>query len=130
MTGETDLATLLHEMSPKLNDGRYVFTQVETEAPAGADPIVTVREHEGLTLVVAQEQADELELAYDYVAAWITLEVPSSLDAVGLTASVSRALTEDGISANIVAGFTHDHVFVSYDRAGDAMNALNLLTIA
>lgn len=128
MTGERDLAALLRSLSPRLNDGRYVYTQVRTGVPAGADPVVLVREDEGVTLVLAQMQADELDLAYEFVAAWITLEVHSALDAVGLTAAVSHVLTGEGISANVVAGYTHDHVFVPLDRADDAMRALATLS--
>jgi len=117
LTGEIDLDTLLRGLSPRLNSGRYVYTQVQTGAPAGADPVVVVREDEGLTLIMTQEQADELDLAYDFVAAWITLQIHSALEAVGLTAVVSRVLTDAGISANVVAGYTHDHVFVPHDRA-------------
>jgi len=95
--------------------------------PAGADPVVVVREDEGLTLIMTQEQADELDLAYDFIAAWITLQIHSALEAVGLTAVVSRVLTDAGISANVVAGYTHDHVFVPHDRASDAMRALATL---
>jgi len=127
VTGEIDLDTLLRGLSPRLNSGRYVYTQVQTGVPAGADPVVVVREDEGLTLIMTQEQADELDLAYDFVAAWITLQIHSALEAVGLTAVVSRVLTDAGISANVVAGYTHDHVFVPHDRASDAMRALATL---
>jgi len=128
LAGENDLAALLQGLSPRLNDGRYVYTRVHTGVPAGADPIVVVREDEGLTLVLTQEEADRLDLAYEFVAAWITLQVHSALEAVGLTAAVSQVLTEAGISANVVAGYTHDHVFVPLQRADDAMRALATLT--
>ncbi len=72
--------------------------------------------------------ADRLDLAYEFVAAWITLEIHSALEAVGLTAAVSRVLTRAGISANVVAGYTHDHVFVPLERADDAMRALTTLS--
>lgn len=127
MIGEIDLDTLLRGLSPRLNSGRYVYTQVQTGVPAGADPVVVVREDEELTLIMTQEQADELDLAYEFVAAWITLQIHSALEAVGLTAVVSRVLTDAGISANVVAGYTHDHVFVPHDRASDAMRALATL---
>jgi hypothetical protein len=127
LTGEIDRGTLLRALSPRLNSGRYVYTQIQTGVPAGADPVVVVREDEGLTLILTQEQADELDLAYDFVAAWITLQIHSALEAVGLTAAVSRVLTDAGISANVVAGYTHDHVFVPHDRASDAMHALATL---
>jgi hypothetical protein len=92
--------------------------------PAGVDAAATVREDEGLTVVLSRPDADRLGLTYDFVAAWITLTVDSSLAAVGLTAAVSGVLTDAGISANVIAGFTHDHLFVPVDRADDAMRAL------
>jgi hypothetical protein len=92
--------------------------------PAGVDPAATVREDEGLTVVLSRPDADRLGLTYDFVAAWITLTVDSSLAAVGLTAAVSHVLTDAGISTNVIAGFTHDHLFVPVDRADDAMRAL------
>jgi len=125
--GETDLEALLRDMSPRLNPGRYVYTQVDA-VPAGADPVVVVREDEGLTLVITQERADELCLPYDFVAAWITLEIHSALEAVGLTAAVARALSDAGIAANAVAGYGHDHLFVPAERARDAVRALSALT--
>jgi len=128
VAGEKDLGRLLAGMSPRLHAGRYVYTQVQRRVPPGVDPVVVVREDEGLTLVLAQEEADASGMPYEYVAAWITLEVHSALEAVGLTAAVSRALAEAGISANVVAGFAHDHVFVPYERAADALRALDALT--
>lgn len=48
----------------------------------------------------------------------------SSLEAVGLTAAVAARLAEPGISANVVAGFFHDHVFVPWARREEAVEAL------
>lgn len=127
MAGETNLQALLRTMSPVLNDGSYVFSIVESDIPSGVHPVVTVREKEGLTLVVEQSEADAAGLSYEYVAAWITLEVHSALEAVGLTAAISNALTDAGISCNVVAGYTHDHLFVPHDRAQDALAALRSL---
>lgn len=124
----TDLSELLSGLSPRLNAGRYVFVQAVAGIPPGTEPIATVREDEGLTLVLSQQQADEEALPYTFVAAWITLEVRSALEAVGLTAVVSTALAEAGISANVMAGFSHDHLFVPYERAADAVRVLTALT--
>jgi ribosomal protein S18 acetylase RimI-like enzyme len=120
-----DLATLLRTLSPRLHEGAYVFTTVDD--PAGVDPVVTVREDEGLTAVVRREQADALGLPYSYVGGWITLDVRSALDAVGLTAAVSRALAAASISANVVAGHHHDHVFVPHDQREAAVRVLSAL---
>jgi hypothetical protein len=123
-TGETDLALLLASMSPELHDGSYVF--VVDEARGGReDAVVVVAEAEGTTLVLQRERADELGLPYAFVASWITLRVHSALDAVGLTAAFAAALTDQGISANVVAGYFHDHLFVPEARRDDAMRALH-----
>ncbi|MFD3652092.1 ACT domain-containing protein [Streptomyces sp. 24-1644] len=128
MTGERDLRTLLKSMRPELNPGRYVFTTVpDGEVPEGASPVVTVTEREGLTLVLPEAEADAAGLAHDYVAGWITLRVHSALDAVGLTAAVALALTDAGLSCNVVAGYHHDHLFVPYERAAEAVGVLERL---
>ncbi|MET8542759.1 ACT domain-containing protein [Kitasatospora sp. NPDC092039] len=124
MAAERDLATLLRGMSPQLNPGRYVYCTLPARVPAGMRPVVTVAEPEGVTMVVAQEEADALGLRYEYVAAWITLRIHSALEAVGLTAAVSGRLAEEGISCNVVAGFHHDHLFVAADDADRAVRAL------
>ena len=48
----------------------------------------------------------------------------SALEAVGLTAAVSAALTRHGISANVVAAYYHDHIFVPAEDAERALLAL------
>jgi hypothetical protein len=55
----------------------------------------------------------------------ISLTVHSSLDAVGLTAAFSSKLAEHGISANVFAGYYHDHIFVQSELAQSAIEALN-----
>ncbi|MEW2157937.1 ACT domain-containing protein [Streptomyces sp. NPDC007189] len=127
MTGETDLQTLLRDLRPELNPGRYVFTMAEGGVPSGVTPVVTVAEQEGLTLVVPQAEADAAGMAYDYVAGWITLRVHSAPAAVGLTAVVSRALADAHLSCNVVAGFHHDHLFVPYEDAEHAVEVLRRL---
>lgn len=127
VTGESDLRVLLSGLRPELNPGRYVYVTSDGAVPEGARPIVTVREAEGLTLVLPQAEAAAARLPYSYVAGWITLRVHSALEAVGLTAAVSLALTDAGISCNVVAGFHHDHLFVPYDRAAEAVAVLETL---
>ncbi|MCX5213242.1 ACT domain-containing protein [Kitasatospora sp. NBC_00240] len=127
MAGEMDLAKLLGGMRPHLNPGRYVYCTLPAKVPAGMRPVVTVAEPEGVTVVVSQQEADELGLRYEYVAAWITLQIHSALAAVGLTAAVAGRLAEVGISCNVVAGFHHDHLFVAADDAEAAVRALEEL---
>jgi hypothetical protein len=125
LAGETQLSALLSSMSPELHSGEYVFTSnPDAAVPAGAAPVVTVAEEEGLTMVLRKKDADRLGLGYDYVAGWITLRVHSALEAVGLTAAVSAALAREGVSCNVVAGFYHDHLFVPHDSAAQAVRLL------
>lgn len=125
MSGETQLSVLLSSMRPQLHAGEYVFASIaDTAIPAGAAPVATVAEEEGLTLVLPKAEADRLGLGYEYVAGWITLRVHSSLEAVGLTAAVSDVLARSGLSCNVVAGFYHDHLFVPHDSATLAVKLL------
>ena len=128
MAGETALATLLRSMSPHLNDGDYVFcTLPDNHIPQGCEVIGSFREQEGLTLIVERQQAEQAGLNFDYVAAWITLNVHSALEAVGLTAAFASALGKAGISCNVIAGYYHDHLFVGRADAERAMHVLRQL---
>lgn len=64
------------------------------------------------------------DLSYSYAAAWITLTIHSSLEALGLTSAFSNALAAEGISCNVVAAYYHDHIFVA---KGDAERAIMVL---
>lgn len=123
-----DLDLLLAGMRPSLQPGRYAFT---TLPPGQAlDPtcvVASIREAEGLSLVLAEADALALGLPIAFTAAWITLDVHSDLAAVGLTAAFSQALAQAGIGCNVVAGTIHDHIFVPLAQAGDAMAVLGTL---
>jgi hypothetical protein len=128
MAGETSLQTLIRSMSPDLNDGDYVFCSVANAgALNGVEALGSFREREGLTVILERQQAEALGLTFDYVAAWITLNVHSALEAVGLTAAFASALGQAGISCNVIAGFYHDHLFVGKDDAHKALSVLRQL---
>lgn len=48
----------------------------------------------------------------------------SALAAVGLTAVVSAALAQAGISCNVIAGYHHDHLLVPLDSVEEALTIL------
>ncbi len=122
------LPELLATMAPALNPGRWAWcTRRDGIVPAGVDPVATMREPEGLTVVVAERDAVAHGWTIAFRAAWITLRVHSDLAAVGLTAAFARALGDAGIACNVVAGAHHDHLFVPMARASDAMAALHAL---
>jgi hypothetical protein len=112
------------DLDPLRRPGEFVV--VATDDATGAEAVV--REDEGQTVVLPRERADELGLPYDYVAAWITLQVASTLEQVGLTALFSRALADAGMSCNVLAGLHHDHLLVPAERADEAVELLRGLT--
>lgn len=128
MTGETNLQALLAALHPVLRDGEYVYVLWPHGRTLEPGIEAAVREAEGLTVVLARERADALGLPYDFVASWITVEVHSELEAVGLTTAVGKALAEAKISCNVLAGFHHDHLLVPVADAPRAVEVLHELS--
>ena len=125
MSGEKDLQLLLKSMKPEHNLGDYVFCKVEKLGNLNLDEVEMVfKEKEAITLILKKEIADKLNLEYSMTMSWITLSVHSSLEAVGLTAAFSKALSDNGISCNVVAAFYHDHIFVGKKDTEKAMQIL------
>jgi hypothetical protein len=102
-------------LAPVFDPVEYAFETV-AEAPALGDAFALIREAEGVTVIRPGK-------------GWarITLGVVSSLAAVGLTARVAESLAAHGISANMVAAFHHDHVFVPWRRRDEALKILDNL---
>jgi len=130
MSGEKDLARMLQHMEPFLNKGEYVFCVVPTDKPGipMGDVIGWFREVEGMTVVLNREVADKHHLTYDFIASWITLNVHSSLEATGLTAAFSTALSRENISCNVIAAYYHDHIFVNKKDGEKALEILKKLS--
>jgi hypothetical protein len=129
MSGEKDLQKLLKSMKPELNEGEFVFCKIETLDALNLNDIeMLFREKEAITLILKKEKADELKLEYSVIMSWITLSVHSSLEAIGLTAAFSNALSQKGISCNVVAAFYHDHIFVNKKEAEKAMEVLSMFS--
>jgi hypothetical protein len=125
MEGEINLNTILENLNPVLNEGKYVFTKVDSLEQVPFSKILFLfKEKEGITVVLEKHFAEELNLHFSYIASWITLEVHSSLAAVGLTAAFSQALGNANISCNVVAAYLHDHIFVDENDALKAMDVL------
>ncbi len=117
LSGETDLGALIRSMAPRLFEQPYDFAVLSGEE--SADAFALIREDEGTTAIIASPAGEW---------ARISLTVHSSLDAVGLTAAITTTLTAEGISANVVAGAHHDHLFVQWHRRHDAMRVLAQLS--
>ncbi len=132
-TGITDLSRLLRDMRPSLHPDSFVYCTMAFNDPATSlarSAQGAFREEEGLALILEKRAADSAGLVYGPVMRMITLNVHSALEAVGLTAAVSAALTQADISANVVAAYYHDHVFIPQADAERALHALEQLTKA
>jgi hypothetical protein len=126
MSGETDLSTLLQTLQPELSAEAFVFVNVPyAVSPTQlANALMVYKEDEGTTLILESSFASNEGFAVDSIFKRITCNVHSSLDAVGMTAVMSAALTKANISANVVAGYYHDHIFVPAGRADEAIAVL------
>lgn len=127
MNGERDLAVLLSSMEPELLQQEFIFaTFPDGHYGDGAHlfPVGAFQEKEGLTLIIPKQAAQNNNIKVDTILKCISLKVHSSLEAVGLTAAISKVLADKNISANVVAGYFHDHVFVPLADAENAMTTL------
>lgn len=125
MSGETDLDTLLHSLSAKLDSGLFVFsTLASRDIPAGLSPRMMFQEGEGTTLILLKDEAEAHGIAYEFPCRMITLDVHSSLEAVGFIARIAGELAKAGMGVNPVSGFFHDHLFVPDGRQDEALTIL------
>ncbi|WP_095083970.1 ACT domain-containing protein [Mesorhizobium sophorae] len=129
MAGETNLKTLLASMTPELLAGTYVFATLApgVAQPEGLDPVMIFREREGVTLIVTEGAASAAGLAASFRCRMVTLNIHSSLEAVGFLAAITTRLAAAGMGVNPVSAFYHDHLFVSADRAEEALDLLRQL---
>jgi hypothetical protein len=121
---EHDLEAQLAKLSPRLNVGEYVFLTHKGHLPVNVRPLAYFHEWEGESVVLRVEQAETIGLKYGATYAWITLDVHSALESVGLTAAVTGALAKASIPCNVIAAIHHDHLFVPF---ADRERALKLL---
>ncbi len=121
MPGEINLEDLLRDLDPALDADEFVFCSVPEIA---GHPVCVFREREGITLVLRRAEAERLGVTFTFPCRMITLNVHSSLEAVGLLAALTAALAARGISVNAVSAYYHDHLFVPVARAEEAFEAI------
>jgi hypothetical protein len=129
MAGEKDLAKLLGGMDPRLHEEIYVFATVppDESLPCSLQPTMVFREAEGLTAIIPEAEAQDAGIDGIFRCRMITLEIHSSLEAVGFLAAVTAKLAAAGMGVNPVSAFHHDHLFVPADRAQEAFALLQAL---
>ncbi|TGQ07721.1 MULTISPECIES: ACT domain-containing protein [unclassified Mesorhizobium] len=129
MSGETDLRKLLASMTPRLYPEVHVFATLPPDAilPEGVEPVMRFVEREGTTLILTESQAKAAGVAGTFLCRMITLDIHSSLEAVGFLAAITTRLAAAGMGINPVSAFYHDHLFVPAERAEEAMAILRQL---
>lgn len=130
MSGEIDLGRILGSLAVRQREGVFVFATIPPGDPLPDVAIAAmVSESEGTSLVIARDIAEEAGLAFEFEAAWLTLVTHTSLEAIGVTASLTTALAVHGIPCNVIAGFHHDHVLIPIDRVDDAIRAIDMVRV-
>jgi hypothetical protein len=116
-------------MRPEISGDSFVFctTKADIGQIIELDPWAIIKEEEGYTFILTKNSAEKNSITYEEIYKRITLNVHSSLDAVGLTAVVSTELAKSNISANVVAGYYHDHIFIQAEKAEIALRILKQL---
>lgn len=125
MSGERNLDRLLHHLAPELHDGVHVYCSfADHRLPDGLQPLCTFREAEGLTAIVERSQAVAAGVPFVFEARLVTLTIHSSLEAIGLLATVATRLAAVGIPCNAIAAYHHDHILVPVAQADQALSVL------
>lgn len=122
-----DLDEILANLSPQLHEGSYAIVLVD-RPPAGVTAYMTLSEQEGVTMLLAREDADRLGLTYEAPVAWITLGVYRSIVALGFVPTLTTALYQKRIPAVATVGRFHTHLFVPEIEAEAAMKVLTRLS--
>lgn len=129
--GELSLSILLSTLTTTLHAPTYVFITFPPSSSAlsihPGDIQLLFKEAEGVTIVTTLEVAQEQKLEYSFPCKMITLDVQSSLEAVGFMAIIAGKLAKRGMGVNPVSGFWHDHLFVPLGREEEAVEALREL---
>ncbi len=127
-SGETDLDNLIRNMQPVLEEEELVLCSL---SPTRAEEFLVLCqgyyiEREGITVIIGKHLADLNDLAYELIFKRITMNVHSSLTAVGFLARITDVLAAQGFSVNVVSAYYHDHLYIQSDQAQAALDTLLL----
>jgi uncharacterized protein len=124
-----ELTELLAHLNPILLPARYVFVTIPSgRMPPDLPAIGSFQETEGTTLICPESALAGKQLTASDPFCLITLQVHSSLHAVGLLAVIATALAAENIPCNVISAFHHDHLFVPASLALLALQRLEQLS--
>lgn len=138
--GETDLNTLLSTLTVSLSPTTYIFLtfpppMIIQNLPSTLPLQMAFQEREGFTIITSEDaardngytvpdQSSTPPVTAAFPCRMITLNVHSSLEAVGFIAVIATELKKIGMGVNPVSGFFHDHCFVPVGREKEAVKCL------
>ncbi|KAL7905345.1 ACT domain-containing protein [Trichoderma velutinum] len=127
--GEKSLAKLLATLTTTLHDPTFVFATLAnaSDLPPLEETQLLFKEKEGITVIVSREYATAHKIDFFFPCKMITLNVTSSLEAIGFMAVIATKLAETNMGVNPVSGFYHDHLFIPLGREQEAVEVLNRL---
>jgi hypothetical protein len=115
MSGITDLNQTLKSLKVTCDNIEYGFASIADESRISRKEVLATFYEDGqLAIIAPQSYLKQQEIEYEGPYAKLTIDIHTSLELVGLTAVMATKLAENGISANVVGAFYHDHVFVQY----------------
>ena len=118
----------MSDLQPDLLIDNYVFCTFPHKKYGDLEhlsPIGFFQENEGITLVITEKMANLHNLSFEGIFKCISLKLISTLSSVGLIKKIANLLANKDISANIYAGYYHDHIFVPLERADEAFMLLS-----
>lgn len=126
--GETSLSKLFSTLISTPHPTTYVFATFSDHSalPRVAEIQLFFREAEGVTVITTLEYATAQKINYFFPCRMITLNVTSSLEAVGFMAVLATRLAEANIGVNPVRGFYHDHLFVPAEEVDETASVLKV----
>ncbi|RFU79396.1 integron cassette [Trichoderma arundinaceum] len=127
--GEKSLAKLLATLTTSLHGTIFVFATLTD--PSALPPLeetqLLFKEKEGISVIISKEYATAHKIDFFFPCKMITLNVTSSLEAVGFMAVIATKLAEHNMGVNPVSGFYHDHLFIPLGREEEAVEILRRL---
>ncbi len=134
MAGEEDLSKLIRSMNPSLEDGTFAFYHIPADSAYPVQLLtenkvqMLFREKEGWTAILPTDHTGGESIQRTFTCKKITLNVHSSLDALGFLAAITTRLAAKlSIGVNPVSGYFHDHLFVAIGKEEAVMEALKAM---
>lgn len=125
MSGSKNLQEALRSLQISCDGVEYGFATMPADVEISSRAVLGIfHEDEGLTIVAPKEYFMAKGIAFEGPSAKLSIEMHTSLELVGLTAVLAQKLAENSISANVIAAYYHDHIFVQYELREQATKAL------